>query len=199
MLGRWKREGSDTYVRMYNGVVTRLQQQFNHAARRNDRFRVLDERDILEAVAWMTHRMSWWEDDQIRHVIQHLEESMKLAPGIVWELPDENHAQQFQESHLQTTAKKLVADAPKERAERSSIFVVVQTSQKCRRLRKSDGGCWMGRQMNFKNADEYVVMPNSSQHTNVCKVCWPSTKEKCEISSSSGSTSTSDTDSSSSE
>ena len=83
MLGRWKREGSDTYVRMYNGVVTRLQQQFNHAARRNDRFRVLDERDILEAVAWMTHRMSWWEDDQIRHVIQHLEESMKLAPGIV--------------------------------------------------------------------------------------------------------------------
>ena len=49
MLGRWKPEGSDTYIRSYGGRVARLQATFAEAARSRDREGELDEGDRSRA------------------------------------------------------------------------------------------------------------------------------------------------------
>ena len=46
ILGRWKPEGSDTYVRSYGGRVARLQARYATAARDDNRYSLLDEREI---------------------------------------------------------------------------------------------------------------------------------------------------------
>ncbi|CAL1134668.1 unnamed protein product [Cladocopium goreaui] len=87
MLGRWKPDGSDTYIRMYNGVVARLQKQYAKAVRVNNRTGLLDERDIIEsAMSWITDRCEQLPEHQVQLIISHLEESMhwQVQPG--WEL-----------------------------------------------------------------------------------------------------------------
>ena len=50
MLGRWKCEGSDIYMRAYGGRVARLQAIYADAARSENREQELDERgDLGEA------------------------------------------------------------------------------------------------------------------------------------------------------
>ena len=44
-LGRWKPEGSDTYARSYGGRVAKLQLKFAVAARDENRYHILDERE----------------------------------------------------------------------------------------------------------------------------------------------------------
>ena len=46
LLGRWKPEGSDVYARTFNGRVAKLQRQFAEAARRDDHYEILDEREV---------------------------------------------------------------------------------------------------------------------------------------------------------
>ena len=46
LLGRWKPEGSDVYARTFNGRVAKLQRQFAEAARQDDHYEILDEREV---------------------------------------------------------------------------------------------------------------------------------------------------------
>ena len=46
MLGRWKPEGSDIYMRAYGGRVARLQAIYADAARSENREQELDEKEI---------------------------------------------------------------------------------------------------------------------------------------------------------
>ena len=46
MLGRWKCEGSDIYMRAYGGRVARLQAIYADAARSENREQELDEKEI---------------------------------------------------------------------------------------------------------------------------------------------------------
>ena len=46
MLGRWKPEGSDIYMRAYGGRVARLQAIYADAARSENREEELDEKEI---------------------------------------------------------------------------------------------------------------------------------------------------------
>ena len=83
MLGRWKPDGSDTYVRMYNGVVSRLQLKFAQVARKDDRTKLLDERDVMESVmSWLLERCDGLNEEQTDRVLKHLEDSEQ--PGPVW-------------------------------------------------------------------------------------------------------------------
>ena len=50
MLGRWKSEDSDIYMRAYGGRVARLQAIFAQAARSEDREGELDERESLDVL-----------------------------------------------------------------------------------------------------------------------------------------------------
>ena len=45
ILGRWRREGSDTYAWSYGGRVARLQFAFATAARAADHYDILDKRE----------------------------------------------------------------------------------------------------------------------------------------------------------
>ena len=49
LVGRWKPDASDSYVRSCNGLVAKLQQKFAVALCRSDRSKVLDEVDIVES------------------------------------------------------------------------------------------------------------------------------------------------------
>ena len=197
MLGRWKPDGSDTYIRMYNGVVARLQQQYAKAVRVNNRTGLLDERDIIEsAISWITDRCEQLPEQQVQLIISHLEESMhwQVQPG--WELAGQVVEEEISED-IQSEPNADVSQVQKlqtEKETRKPLYVVVNSGRRCRRLHKSQGGCWMGREMSFKSSVEFYQMPEGSAYSHVCKVCWPKTSvtEAIEGSSSSSSTSSSD-------
>eukprot|EP00435_Cladocopium_sp_Y103_P007225 s1212_g2.t1 len=152
MLGRWKPDGSDTYIRMYNGVISRLQLKFARAAKLEDRTKMLDERDVVEsAMSWIAERCEVPEGDDLDRIVEHLEDSL-ASPMLSGDRGLETH---------------------RTRESRKPMFVVVNSSSKCRRLHKSVGGCWMGREMAFKSSAEFFSMPDPSEYTHYCKVCWP--------------------------
>ena len=76
MLGRWKPDGSETYIRMYNGVIARLQQQFAKSARGAERHKELDERDIESAMSWLSERCENLPEEGVDRILQHFEESL---------------------------------------------------------------------------------------------------------------------------
>eukprot|EP00435_Cladocopium_sp_Y103_P058347 s233_g20.t1 len=198
LLGRWKPDGSDTYVRMYSGVVTRLQQQFAKAARCKDRFKVLDEQEVIES--WMTDRVDVWDDADIQQAIRWLEASMRWEPQLAWEQVGEEDPDPAGDVEVPNLERAEVPPERDVREERNAAYIVVHTSKKCKRLHKVRDGCWMGREMVFKSSEEFVEMPDKSLYTHVCKVCWPkSSTVREESSSSSSSTSSSNSQSSTSE
>ena len=202
MLGRWKPDGSDTYIRMYNGVVARLQQQYAKAVRVDNRTGLLDERDVIEsAMSWLTDRCEQLPENQVQLIISHLEDSMRwqVQPG--WELTGQVEEEDVPED-TQSVPNAQPLQVQKQQTEketRKPLYVVVNSGRRCRRLHKSQGGCWMGREMSFKSSVEFYQMPEESAYSHVCKVCWPKTSvtEALEGSSSSSSTSSSDSASSS--
>ena len=201
LLGRWKPDGSDTYIRMYSGVVTKLQQQFAKAARDRRRFRILDEQEILEsAISWLTDRVDVWSDPDIKAAVQWLEDSMRWEPQGLWETMDGENSSNVENS--EATGVKTVETEPERevREARDAAYIVVAVNGRCKRLHKVKGGCWMGRERVFKSSEEFREMPDKSCFTHVCKVCWPKSFENLEeSSSSSSSTSSSNSQSSSSE
>ena len=57
LLGRWKPEGSNVYARCYGGRVAKLHKCYAGAARRDDRYVELDEKEIGETLAdWLVDR-----------------------------------------------------------------------------------------------------------------------------------------------
>ena len=66
LLGRWKPEGSDTYIRTYNAVVTRMQEQFAATIRQGTGYRDFDEGAILEELkSWLVGM--WGIDEMNAH------------------------------------------------------------------------------------------------------------------------------------
>ena len=63
LLGRWKPEKSDTYARSYAGRVAKLQLKFAVAARDENRYHVLDEREVASSLQdWLKDRRSLPEE-----------------------------------------------------------------------------------------------------------------------------------------
>lgn len=166
MLGQWKPSGSDTYMRMYNGVIAKLQHQFAVAARDQTRVTKLDEQGVLEsALAWAVNRTTCFLEEHIDEMLQYLEESMKQKRGPTWELPEAFGPAPPEVLQTNLVDIEKVPHSKGEKLTRGAICVVVQSGKRCRRLHKGEGGCWMGRYRSFKHSDEYVVMPHTSQYT----------------------------------
>ena len=203
MLGRWKPDGSDTYVRMCNGVIARLQLQFAKTARAQERHKILDERDIVEsAMSWISERCENLPEEGIDRILQHFEESLASPILADWtEIGDAEHVETVHEETLTgfaDTECKAADSSNVTKEKREPMFVVVNNGKKCKRLHKSRGGCWMGREMNFKSATEYFTMPEAGDYTHYCKVCWPKSGPSKTTSDSSSSSSTSSSRSASS-
>ena len=83
------------------------------------------------------------------------------------------------EANLQPEAEHLEGRAALENSTlkepRKPMYVVVNNGGKCRRLHKSLGGCWMGREKNFKSSVDFFILPDPCEYTHYCKVCWPKT------------------------
>ena len=177
MLGRWKPEGSDTYIRSYAGVVRRLQDRFARVLRLEDRSSLLDENDIVEgAQAWLQERSQQPESWEIvERDLARLGEGILMGPQF--------ETQKDEEEDLGDEEVNLLED-PGPGAEDQGLqrarYVVVNVSKNCKRLHKAAGGCWMGRSRVFKSSVEFETKPEESEFTHVCRVCWPPRKDQPE-------------------
>eukprot|EP00435_Cladocopium_sp_Y103_P014586 s4203_g3.t1 len=194
LVGRWKPDASDTYVRSYNGLVAQLQAQYGKALRKPNRFRLLDEVDIAESAdAWLRPRKTEVADEERDELVTAVMTSMDsfAANDINYVHEDSLDVHEDTEMVEETLNEE---DKGENKTHRDSGFIVVTTAKNCKRLHKASGGCWMAREKIFKHAVEFQDRPSEAEYTHVCRICWP--KERCEEDSS-GETS-SDTDSSSS-
>ena len=188
MLGRWKPDGSDSYVRAYGGIVRRLQKKFAQVLRSEERSEALEERDIAEsALAWLQQRAEGSAGDRgPEEVVERLAGTMVIPPQFTVppDLGDELPWGEYEEP-------VPVEEAAAEVAGEEAKFIVVTVGRSCRRLHKAVDGCWMGRSKVFRSAVEFEERPGEEGYTHICKVCWPPRKLGEEASESSGDSSSS--------
>ena len=87
LVGRWKPDASDSYVRSYNGLVAKLQNKFANTCRREDRSKLLDEIDVLEsAQAWLKARKVEISAGERQEIVSRLEDTLKefSQPDEAW-------------------------------------------------------------------------------------------------------------------
>ena len=174
MLGRWKPEGSDTYIRSFAGVMARIQKTFAKTLRLRDRSLLLDEGDIIEgAGGWISERLKEpVAEGGTEGILERLGTSILLPPQFEVQMEEEPGPHETYQGGLQEDPEKA-GDGEKPRA----AYVVVNVSKRCRRLHKaSDGCCWMGRTRIFKSSVEFEEKPDEEHFTHVCRVCWPPQK-----------------------
>lgn len=195
LVGRWKPDASDNYVRSYNGLVSKFQLKFAKVLRKGDRTKLLDEVDILESAgAWLQARRSDIPEDERGYIVQHLEDSLAFYHDMGL---DRNLLEAAEVSYDDdTTLAEILGQQPDEeiveKVDRSSVnFVVVHINRRCKRLHKVVGGCWMARDRKFKSSKEFIERPSDDEFTHVCRVCWPNSKGEDESTEDTSSTSTS--------
>ncbi|OLQ03577.1 hypothetical protein AK812_SmicGene13423 [Symbiodinium microadriaticum] len=163
LLGRWRPEGSDTYARAFGGRVARLQAQFARAARRPDRYEVLDERDIAATLEHWLDQRGVLNDSQIA----------ELVGAIAGDMADLSRDSSASESSELSSPSKQLGKRIKVH-EREARYVIVELPGGVARLHKAGSqGCWMGRRRAFRSSREYVEAPARHAYTHVCKLCWP--------------------------
>ena len=195
LVGRWKPEASDTYVRAYNGLVSQLQAKYSKTLRKHDRYTLLDEIDIIESAdAWLRDRKSEISDDEradLVHTLMSTLDSFAVQEPVGTFANPEPMSEDFDVADLETTGD----DRLESKAQRETGYIIVTTGRNCKRLHKAKGGCWMAREKIFKESAEYEDKPPDTEFTHVCRICWPKPAEKED---SSGETSSDDSNGSSS-
>ena len=197
LVGRWKPDASDSYVRSYNGLVAKLQNTFASACRQEIRTKKLDEIDVAEsAEAWLKIRKKEISKEDRSDIVKKLQASMEEYAH-----RDEAWVEEDEVSD-DVLLKDLVGPKSEKKSEmveqcnRQMGFVVVHNNARSRRLHKIVGGCWMAKSKRFKVSEEFVDMPEDSFYTHVCKVCWPKQVENSDSSDSDSSSSSSSNESS---
>ena len=196
MLGRWRPEGSDTYIRAYGGIVKKLQRSLAKVLRMDGRSSLLDETDIVEgATSWYRERTLggglWGRDQEETEIIRKLVDNLAAVPQFQAEEDDPIEDWELAEDEIALDD----GDMPEEVQARVK-YVVVNVSRSCRRQscwRMLDGAC-QGVQVLRSVHDE----ARREAYTHVCRVCWPSTRKVEEPSEGSDGTSSSSSSSSSS-
>ena len=169
LVGRWKPEGSDVYMRTYNVVVSKLQHQCAVALTRATRFEDLGEEEVVKDLeAWLvitkgySHENAAEMADSFRKNINGFPVSVRTmigAPAISgFGDPD--------------------AEFPNSESEDDDInppqqdgFVIVYEGSKAR-LHKN-AGCWHVRLRKLNKTEFHQVMPEASAFHTICKLCWP--------------------------
>ena len=85
ILGKWKPEGSDTYVRSYGG---RVQSRYATAARDDNHYSLLDEREIAaNLLDWLQDRRKLGEEASKAPLV-HMWKTGRILADLVPVLPD---------------------------------------------------------------------------------------------------------------
>ena len=159
LVGRWKPEASDTYIRSYNGLVAQLQGKCGKAFRKPNRFRILDEIDIAEsAEAWLRYRKTEIAEQERQDILQSLMAAMDSFAIQAEPLTQQVHGDDMEQPEtLEEIPDPEGSEEPK--TKRQNGFIVVTTARNCKRLHKAAGGCWMAREKIFKDSQEFEDKP----------------------------------------
>ena len=180
ILGRWKPEGSDTYVRSYGRRVARLQSRYAAVARDEGRYSQLDEREIAaNLLDWLQDRKKLSEEASraIVDPLVHMWKTGKIYADLIPVVPEEENEPQeeagadSEDSQGPEQASSLKAAKT---VERSARYVIVELPGAIFRLHRAGAnGCWMGRKREFKSSRDFPDMPDRTDYTHVCRLCWP--------------------------
>lgn len=189
LLGRWKPEGSDQYVRTYNAVVRRLQKAFADPIREGRSYQAYDEGAVLEEMkSWLVGKWGVAKETAARAVenfkirIRPEEPFMDLLReegGGQEEVEQKGAAVASTESSSSSDSSSSEGPGKKrrkgvERLEeaREEGFVVVYNRIDRGKLHRG-GGCWMAKQRKFKRAKANDELPMPEEYTSRCRLCWP--------------------------
>jgi hypothetical protein len=191
LIGRWRPEGSDVYVRTYHAIVSRLQAQVAEAMKSVNRFDILQEKEIAKSFRdWSRDRLQLTEDeaetvsgifaDTLRLPPIHVQEST-LVPSVDLTQTilsdDEPLAEEEDDSSEdpEPDAWFLAKNRPQE------AFLIIR-SGKGARLHRTNG-CWTARYRAVKNPQLCQKEPSNNEYDFRCRLCWPSSLPADEVSS----------------
>ena len=171
-LARWRPEGSDTYVRSFSAKIKRIHRYLKSELEKQRLEGELDDHDVLEAAYdWLRSRRSMG-DDSARQIVDDFRSALCTwqvqdagSPG-----SDEGEADDELSDDEEPEASVV--------APRDSGFVLV-TSRR--------GGCWMARARDFRNYTLSEQLPELSEYTHRCRLCWVQGAEGSSDDSSRGS------------
>ena len=153
--------------------MAKLQLKFAVAAREENRYHTLDEREVASSLQdWLKERHSLPEETAAE-VADKLAETWRTgvvkvdqAPPIVLEpAPELESEVPGNSSDSRDESGPPAAKIPRAEDRRSKC-VVVELPGAIFRLH------WMGRE--FRNCQEYPGLPDKTEYTHVCRLCWPS-------------------------
>ena len=151
ILGRWKPEGSDTYVRSYGGRVSRLQSRYAAAAREDDRYFRLDEREIAaNLLDWLQDRRKLSEEASraIVDPLVHMWKTGKIYTNLIPVVPDPGDSlpeETGADSEDNQGAEMPSSSKMAKTVDRSARYVIVELPGAIFRLHRAGAnGCWMG-------------------------------------------------------
>ena len=162
ILGRWKPEGSDTYVRSYGGRVSRLQSRYAAAAREDDRYFRLDEREIAaNLLDWLQDRRKLSEEASraIVDPLVHMWKTGKIYADLIPVVPDPGDSlpeETGADSEDSQGAEMPSSSKMAKTVDRSARYVIVELPGAIFRLHRAGAnGCWMGRKREFKSSRDF--------------------------------------------
>lgn len=171
MVGRWRPEGSDTYMRTYNGVVAKLQLQCAVALSQSTRYEDLDEDSVVnEAEAWLV-RCKGLSHDAAAEIAAQTRHNFNKFPLNVRTMVDPPSITGFPDPIPDELSSEEEGDGSTPGQASVPGFVVVFEGAKAR-LHKS-AGCWHVRLRKLNRTQWFETLPESSSYHAICKLCWP--------------------------
>ena len=190
LLGRWKPEGSDQYVRSYNAAVGRLQNQFAQPIKVGEGYNAFDEGSVLEELKlWLVEK--WQVDQKIAcDAVDAWKEKIRPYTPFA-DLVEGKETGEFagpqplfdssssSSSGTESSTSGDESGVKKRRVEkldedRGTGYVVVYNRIDRGKLHRAGAkGCWMARSRKFKRAMVYESLPEATEYTTRCMLCWP--------------------------
>ena len=181
MVGRWKPEGSDVYMRTYNTLVAKLQKNCATHLTRAARFEDLGEEEIVqEANEWLVKRRGLTAEESSK-----ISERLRLAMNrLPIRLSTQDELEPLQPNpctpwdgfglggRVEASGDSDDSELFEEQALRPSAGFLVVFEGKKGRLHKS-AGCWHSKSRRLNNTQWFESMPPDTSYHAVCKVCWP--------------------------
>ena len=169
MIGRWKPEGSEIYMRTYNTVVAQLQKQCAHAMQQPDRFERFGEEDIIQELADWLRKRKGLSSESADHIIGVTRRRMNRMPVVVSSTPVSNvcPASPFNIDKKDTSS----SDSDDHVTSSKPGFLIIFDGNKGR-LHKASG-CWHSKSRKVNKSTWHEVMPKFDMYHSVCKLRWP--------------------------
>jgi hypothetical protein len=180
IVGRWKPEGSDVYVRTYHAVVSRLQTRVAEVMRSQDRFEKLQEKEVAQSFKiWCRDRYQL-SPEEADSMARDFLDVLKTPPQGTVNL-EEVEAQPTQLDPLVDEVLSCQSDSSEEVDPAEyflttnrpvNSFIIVKDKKGRGRLHRADG-CWMARYRSIKFPTLCSVEPETDSYDFRCRLCWP--------------------------